>query len=416
MIHKVTNMFVGNGTALETSVSTLTPGKLGLFGNNNTVLAAGETISTVGKDSIFLSETYANGSSKKSMYIRGTNVIGARSERYTPAQRETWAIGYNRKTATGSIEVNPSTDYTFSIVYRNDKTFYSERNEQYRVTFTSSASATQLSIATQIAAAITNGAFKSQTAGIVVGDGTGVMGLTGATNYGVEITAKDTRQFTGTTYLENRVYFSVQTDDSTGFGATATAQIIANSRGEGTYNWVSNYEKYLYQYEGLQNLRMWPAQVQSLNSVNTPALTSSITTVTTTAVLGDDRLVVGSTTNLRPGELLSIGGQLLEVKYIIDATNLIVFTPFVAADVAAILTTTVILARYFYDIIVIEFNDTSFTTGADTVSLSRKSVYITTPAINTGQAYTANSTEKAALIASLNPWLASTPLAPTPLT
>ena len=377
MIHKVTNMFVGNGTALETSVSTLTPGKLGLFGNDNTVLAALETISTLGKDSIFFSETYADGSNKKSMHIRGTSVIGAKSEDYAPAAREVWALGYNRKTATGTIEVNPSADYTFSILFKNDKTFYSVRPEAFRQTITSSASATQLTIATQVAAAINNGAFKSQIVAVVVANGTGVYGLTGATNYGVEITAKDINQFTSSTYRENRVYFSVHVDDSTGFGGTTTCtQISANSQGEGTYKWVYNYEKYLYQYEGLQNLRMWPAQTQSLNASSTGALTSSITTVTTTAVLGDDRLVVGSTANLRTGEILSIGGQIVEVKYIIDATNLIVVNLFTAADIAAILSTTAILAKYFYDIITIEFNDTSFTTGPDTVSLARKSVYI----------------------------------------
>lgn len=408
MIHKVTNMFVGNGTALETSVSTLTPGKLGLFGNDNTVLAALETISTLGKDSIFFSETYADGSNKKSMHIRGTSVIGAKSEDYAPAAREVWALGYNRKTATGTIEVNPSADYTFSILFKNDKTFYSVRPEAFRQTITSSASATQLTIATQVAAAINNGAFKSQIVAVVVTNGTG--------DYGVEITAKDINQFTSSTYRENRVYFSVHVDDSTGFGGTTTCtQISANSQGEGTYKWVYNYEKYLYQYEGLQNLRMWPAQTQSLNASSTGALTSSITTVTTTAVLGDDRLVVGSTANLRTGEILSIGGQIVEVKYIIDATNLIVVNLFTAADIAAILSTTAILAKYFYDIITIEFNDTSFTTGPDTVSLARKSVYICTPAINAGQAYTANSAEKAALIASLNPWLASTPAAPAAL-
>lgn len=408
MIHKVTNMFVGNGTALETSVSTLTPGKLGLFGNDNTVLAALETISTLGKDSIFFSETYADGSNKKSMHIRGTSVIGAKSEDYAPAAREVWALGYNRKTATGTIEVNPSADYTFSILFKNDKTFYSVRPEAFRQTITSSASATQLTIATQVAAAINNGAFKSQIVAVVVTNGTG--------DYGVEITAKDINQFTSSTYRENRVYFSVHVDDSTGFGGTTTCtQISANSQGEGTYKWVYNYEKYLYQYEGLQNLRMRPEQTQSLNASSTGALTSSITTVTTTAVLGDDRLVVGSTANLRTGEILSIGGQIVEVKYIIDATNLIVVNLFTAADIAAILSTTAILAKYFYDIITIEFNDTSFTTGPDTVSLARKSVYICTPAINAGQAYTANSAEKAALIASLNPWLASTPAAPAAL-
>lgn len=412
MIHKVTNMFVGNGTALETSVSTLTPGKLGLFGNDNTVLAAAETISTVGKDSIFFSETYADGSNKKSMRIRGASVIGAKSEDYAPAAREVWALGYNRKTATGTIEVNPSADYTFSILFKNDKTFYSVRPEAFRQTITSSASATQLTIATQVAAAINNGAFKSQIVAVVVANGTGVYGLTGATNYGVEITAKDINQFTSSTYRENRVYFSVHVDDSTGFGGTTTCtQISANSQGEGTYKWVYNYEKYLYQYEGLQNLRMWPAQTQSLNASSTGALSAAIVP-TVSGTISEDVVTFSASVAaiLRVGELVELGGVMYEIKYFVSSTVAVLTTVLSAGLVAA-----AAKLKMFYDIITIEFNDTSFTTGPDTVSLARKAIYICTPAINATQAYTADSTEKAALIASLNPWLASTPVAPAAL-
>lgn len=412
MIHKVTNMFVGNGTALETSVSTLTPGKLGLFGNDNTVLAALETISTLGKDSIFFSETYADGSNKKSMRIRGTSVIGAKSEDYAPAAREVWALGYNRKTATGAIEVNPSADYTFSILFKNDKTFYSVRPEAFRQTITSSASATQLTIATQVAAAINNGAFKSQIVAVVVANGTGVYGLTGATNYGVEITAKDINQFTSSTYRENRVYFSVHVDDSTGFGGTTTCtQISANSQGEGTYKWVYNYEKYLYQYEGLQNLRMWPAQTQSLNASSTGALSAAIVP-TVSGTISEDVVTFSASVAaiLRVGELVELGGVMYEIKYFVSSTVAVLTTVLSAGLVAA-----AAKLKMFYDIITIEFNDTSFTTGPDTVSLARKAIYICTPAINATQAYTADSTEKAALIASLNPWLASTPVAPAAL-
>jgi len=413
MIHKVTNIFVGNGSALETSVSTSTPGKLGVFGNDNTVLAAAETISTPGKESIFISETYADGSSKKSMYIKGTNLINAKSEDYAPAAREVWAIGYNRKTATGLIEVNASSDYTFSILFKNDKTFYSVRPETFRSTFTSSASATQLTIATQIAGSINTSAFKIQVSAVVVGNGTGIYGLTGATNYGVEITAKDINQFTSSTYRENRVYFSVYVDDSTGFGSPTTCtQIQGNSQGEGTYNWVYNYEKYLYQYEGLQNLRMWPTQTQSLNAVLTGQLSAAIVP-TVTGVINQDTVTFSASVAaiLRVGELVELDGTMYEIKYFISTTVAVLTTPLTAAIAGG----SAAKVKYFYDLIVLEFNDTSFTTGPDTVNRAQKAVYIATPAINAGGAYTSNSTEKAALIAALNPWLASTPLAPAPL-
>ena len=205
-IHKVTNIFVGNGSALEANVNTLTAGKLGLFNSNQAILASAYSAGGAA-DSIQFSETYSDGTFKKSMWINGRSVVSARAEAYAPAQREVWAIGHNRKTAAGTIEVNNSTVYTAAIRFKNDKSLYSERPEVLRVEFTSSATATQLSIATQAAAAINNSGFKTLVSAIVVGDGTGVYGLTGATDYGVEITAKDIEQFQTRNKKDKRVYF-----------------------------------------------------------------------------------------------------------------------------------------------------------------------------------------------------------------
>lgn len=413
-IHKVTNTFVGNGSALETTVSTLTPGKLGLFTTANTVLAAAYAASSA-TQKIQVSETFADGSFKKSMLIDGASVIGARGKRYTPATRDVWAIGYDRKLATGTIEVNPSSDYTFSIRFKNDKVLYSERPETLRGNFTSSASATQLTIATQIAGVVNTSGFKTQIAAVVVGDGTGVYGLTGATNYGVEISALNINQFQSSTFKENRVYFSVHVDDATGFGSTTTCtQISSNDPGDGTYNYLYNKENFDYQYEGLSNRRLWPAQTVSFNVANTGYLTSTV--VATTGNVGvtiNSDVVTFATSNaiVRPGELVSLDGTIYEVKYLISTTSAVLTTPFVGSTNA----TAVLLFKYFYNVIVLEFNDNSFTSGADLISVARKSVYIATPAINAGDAYTAianGSTEGISLLSKLNTWLATTPAAP----
>jgi hypothetical protein len=410
-IHKVTNTFVGNGTALETTVNTLTPGKLGLFGQDQTILASAYAAGAAG-ESITVSETYADGSFKKSMSINGRNVTSARGKRYSPATREVWAIGYNRKTAAGLIGVVNSTDYTFNIRFKNDKSLYSERPEVLRGSFLSSAAATQLTIATQIAAVVNNGGFKTLVKAIIVGNGTGIQGLTGATAYGVEITALDINQFRSSTYKENRVYFSVSVEDATGFGATTTCdQIQANSYGEGTYNYIYNKENFDYQYEGLSNRRLWPAQSVSFNVSPTGYLTAAIVP-TVTGVVGEDTVTFSANVSaiIRVGELVELNGNMYEVKYFISTTVAVL-----TVSVPAIPALSAAKVKYFYSILILEFTDNSFTSGADLISVARKSVYIATPAIDAGAAYTAiatGSTEGASLLSKLNTWLATTPAAP----
>lgn len=413
-IHKVTNIFVGNGTALETTVNTLTPGKLGVFGQDQTILASAYSAGGP-SESIQVSKTFADGSFKKSMVINGKSVITARAESYAPATREVWAIGFNRKTATGTIEVNPSSDYTFNVRFKNDKALYSERPEVLRGNFISSATATQLSIATQIASIVNNGPQKTQIEAIVVGDGTGAYGLTGASNYGVEIMAKDIKQFQSSTFKENRVYFSVHVDDASGFGTTTTCtQLVANSFGTGTYYSIYNKENFEYQYEGLSNRRLCPSQEVKFGVNITPVL-SAATGVNVAGTIGEDKVTFASSIAaiLREGELVELDGVNYEIKFINTAgTGVWLTTPLTATIISG----DKAKARLFYDIIVIDFTNTHFTTGADVVSNARKSVYIATPAINTnGNPVSGTSVEGAALISVLNTWLATTPAKPATL-
>lgn len=431
-IHKVTNTFVGNGSALEANVTTLTPGKLGVFKMDQTALGAGSPyVAGTATQKIQLSETFADGSFKKSMWIDGASLVNIRTEAYTPATREVWSVGYDRKAAAGTIEVNNSSDYTLNIRFKNDKSLYSERPEVLRVNFTSSASASQLSVATQIANAINNSGFKTlveakvvsngpfvaatSTTLAVFGDGT----LGAATNYGVEISALDINQFQSSTYKENRVYFSCHVDDSTGFGATTTCtQISANSYGEGTYNYVYNKENFDYQYEGLLNRRLWPAQTPKFN-VNSTSVNTGALTVTGSLAAGNDMLTLsaGSTGQLRTGELITVGGVNYEVKYIIGsgAITKVILTTAAPSTLAG----QAITIRCFYSLMVIEFNDNSFTSGADLISVSRKSIYIATPAINTSAPIAGNtiasvlttaSTEAQNLRDNIGAWAATTPV------
>lgn len=454
-LHRVTNIVVGDGSALPANNAQVSPAaiaRLGIYGSDMLALnpAGGDTISTAGGDAITFFQELADGTLKKTMKIGGQNVVSAKAIHYRPARRNVWSIGYHRgfrtaatidgprasfayTTATGDITVANSTEYKFTIRFKNDKTFYSERPEVLSVSFTSAASATQLSIATQIAGAINNSAFGNQVSGIetiqavVVGNGTGVYGLTAATDYGVEIWALTINQFTNSTYKENRVYFSVHLDDNSGFSSTTECvELQSNSYGEGTYNFVSNTENFLAQYEGISNRRLWPAQSVTLTSSATPVTSGNVAAAATnptgnvTTVINEDIVTVAtSTAGLNGGDLINIDGALYEIKYINSATTFTLTTPATASYGAA----ANIKVRYFYNLIVLEFNDSSFTTGADVKSEARKSIIIATPAIDAAAAdpfddagdSADTSAEGIDLLDVLNAWLASTPLAPLPL-
>jgi len=411
-IHKVTNVFVSNLPALEADVNTLTPGKLGLFNYEQQELndQYSESAGVETTPAFQASLTYADGSFKKSMWVNGRSVISATAEKYAPAQREVWSIGYNRATGAGSIAVNPASLYSFYIKFKNDKSFYSERPERFTANFTSSSNATQLSIATQAANLINNGAYKTQIKAVVVGDGTGVYGLTGATNYGVEITALDINQFQSSTYKENRVYFDVFVDDSSAFeDTTACSQILANSFGTGTYNSIYNKENFEYQYEGLSNRRLWPAQQVKFGVSATPTLSAALA-VTSGATLGSD--VIGFSGSIvgiiRPGELITVSGYNYEIKYVIDATTAVLTTPFAQATGGGF----EVKVRYFYNVVNVLFDDTTFTTGADVVAKSRKAILFAVPAINEGGTYDSVSDLYNEVASRLNNFLATTPAKP----
>jgi hypothetical protein len=145
-----------------------------------------------------------------------------------------------------------------------------------------------------------------------------VYGVTGATDYGVEITALDVAQFVNTTYTQNKVYFSVHVDDSTGFGTTTTCtEIQTISYGVGTYAEVYNLENKDFGYEGVLNRRQWPIPALDYSSSSTLINSAAITPVAT-GTAGEDEVTVDLTiaSIIRPGEKVEIDGVNYEVKYI----------------------------------------------------------------------------------------------------
>lgn len=420
-IHKVTEVFIGDGASLTaggTSISALTT-QINLVGNNMTTVTAAETISTAGRDSIYAVNKNADGTLKRSFEVKGTNVTVYKGESYAPAQREVWAIGYNRKTAAGSIAVNNDTLYKASIRFKNDKTFYSVRPEYFSISFQSSATATQSNIADQIVSIINNSAYgtgvNKQIKAVKVGNGTGVYGLTGATNFGVEIWGLDiANQFLNTTYKENYVYFSVQVDDTTGFAAgTTCTQINAVSYGTGTYYQAYNMENFAYGYEGVRNRRMWPIPTLAYLASSAGITSGTIAAFTATGTATQDVVTfsAAAATQLPAGSIIIISGNTYEIKYYLNSgggnTIAVLTTPLLTSPAG-----TAVSAKAFYDVINIKVRDKVVSDGAVVTNEAEKDIFIFTPAINAGAtAMTAQSTESAAIAAILNPWMASTPAA-----
>ena len=409
-LHRVQNIFIADGTALpvnDAATTAVTVGKIGIYGGDMKALnpSGADTITT--QPYIYIVEGKADGTLKRSMKIDGANVINYTAKKYEPAKRKVSYIGYSRLAATGLIEVNPLTEYQFSIVFKNDKWLYSERPEVLRVSFVTSATPSQLTIANQITAAINNSAYKSQITAVTVGDGTGAYGLTGATNYGVEIWALDVNQNASTTYTPNQVYFTVHVNDNIGFGTTTTTGNVQQfTYGSGTYNEVFTIENYDYQYEGVLNKRLWPIPVLDYSS-NAALITSSSVGVTSNGTTGQDTVTFsGSVAGiLTGGDKVSIDGILYEIKYMISNTVAVLTTPLLTTNA-----TGVVLVRVKYDMINIEFND-AINTPTGVVAVANKSIVIAVPAIAAGGAYTSNSQSGVDVKAILDAWMLSTPRA-----
>ena len=436
----VNEIFIGNGAALDannTNIAALTK-QTAIVGADMTALnpAGGDTITT--QPVIYLVNKLADSTLKRSFPLKGTSVTSYKAEHYAPARRCVATVGYQRGSvvdgvttaASGSIEVNNDTLYNLSIRFKWDKQFFSERPEMLRISFTSAAAATQLSIANQITSLINNSPYGSQPTGIkvikavTIGNGTGIYGLTGASAYGVEMWGLDVNQFQNTTYAPLYVYFSAQVDDASGFGTTTTSSLVQTmDPGIGTYNQIYTRENYNYQFEGVLNRTKWPiptlaylSSATFVTSGNVAAAATSPTGNVTTVINEDVVTVVTSTAGLRPGEIIDIDGVQYEIKYILSATKFVITTPATASYGAA----ANIKVKYLYNVFTITTSDVTTGAGANMGMFANKGIMIATPSIDAAAAdpfdRTLDSADTSAecldLLDILNAWMATTPLAP----
>jgi hypothetical protein len=415
----VNEIFIGDGAALTAgavNIGALT-GQLSFV--NQTMITPHATSTTISiSPDLFVVNKLADGTLKRSFPLKGTSISSYQGESYTPATREVWSVGYSRLGLAGSIEVNNDTLYNLSVRFKWDKQFFSERPELLRISFTSAAAATQLSIANQITNLINNSAYGSQPTGIkvikavTVGNGSGVYGLTSASAYGVEMWALDVNQFANTTYKPLRVYFSAQVEDASGFGTTTTCtQIQANSYGTGTLEQVYGIENYNYQFEGVLNRTKWP--IPTLAYLTATSLTNSgtLAAFTASATISEDKVTfsAAASTELPAGSFITLNGVAYEIKYYIS-TTVAILTTVMAATIAGVAVT----GKAGYDMINISVNDVTTGAGANMGMFANKAIVIASPAINTSAtSMQTASTGTAAILAFFGTnYMASTPLAP----
>lgn len=408
--NRLQNVFIGDGSAMAAAGSVITStnvatGDLAVANMKNEIMSPGDTIAD--SEGIYVAEGRNSTTMpvKRSMKIPGRKVTSYLGKSYKPASRDVWAIGYNRQSTTGSIDVTNDADYQFYITFKNPKNLYSERLQRRSFIVRSAASATQLSIATQIANAINlDGVCADFVTAVVVGNGTGAYGLTGASAWGVEITA-DLLSLPVGAYNEERVYFEVYLEDfTTAFGTTTATQIETMTYGSGTYNQVSLLEKMCLANEGVLNFKMWPIPTQVLSASSTLVTSSNVSGVTGNVSItsGEDVATVTSNTIIRPGEIIDINGTQYEVKYLIGATKFVITSLATATYSGANLK-----VKYGYDVIAIEFSNPNLLQAAGVTQDNLQSVVIAIPAINSGSAYNSQSTQLGDLLGVLNPYMQS---------
>lgn len=403
-MHQVQNIFVSNGTAFpanDSQISALTVGKVGIYGIDATALnpAGTDTVATQPEITVF----QANGDStfKKSMVVKGKTITKIKGASYKAATRNVWSIGYNRKTAAGSISVTANDTYRFSILVKSEKTNFSQKNLKRSYEILSAPLATQLTIANQIVSAVNNDTVAGVSA-FVVGDGTGPYGLTGAVNYGVEITGKVLIQY-ATDYIQHRVYVSVNIDSDSSFSTTEVKEIVKVSYGEGTYAFVYNTENFDYGYEGVANRISFPLPKLTF-AANANGFTSSAITPTANIVTGSDKVVFSATiaSILNEGDFVTIDGNAYEIKYKINTTDVILTAPALTTNATA---TT--LVKLFYDVTNIEFSNPHSLEGVGTIVDTPRNIIIATPAIDAGAAYNSTGAASQDVMDILNAYAAS---------
>lgn len=408
-------IMIGDGTAMPSTVAGITTGKLTVLKKDMTLLVAGQTVSD--SDVIYIAQGTAT-APLLSAPIRGSQVKRWSGEAFLPGVKQTTHIGYDRVTAQ-TINVLNSTDYSLDIVLKDDKDLFSQRQLRKVYFVTSGAAATALAIlesfAQQIQTDINNSGELLPLQVIVVGDGSGgtttkVVNATTITEHNVTAPTNLGLEISGTEYSFSqlkgytKVYFEVGLNS--GFDSTV---VVTNNQamnlGSGVYAQVYMKEDFGLQYSGFNNRRLAFFPQPTRYAANVGVANAIVPTVTTT--LNDDEITFSANPQsvLPAGSIINIATYTgtLEIKYYKSAT-VAVCSAAANASVAG----QAVTKQEFYSILAITHNDDSVSGSINGMSVN--------PPLVTLIASTAASAQLSGMEALLNPWMASTALAPANVT
>jgi hypothetical protein len=254
-------ILVSKDTAIDaTTLAGLTEGELGVLKPDGTLLTAGETISDA--PYIYIVQGLASGA-KFSQKIVGANVVNWTGKSYAVAAQQVSYIGSNG--TNGAISpVSNSTEYTLYVIFKQDKEAFSERQLRRSFSYTSDASATQAEIVAAFVALINADSICKNyvTAASVNNGGDYGIRLTGkAQTYnpynGYEIVSFEVALgdgFTNATRIDENGYVLLNGATPT----TSTATSKSPYQGVGTYELLSDLERFALGNSGITNRTKFP--------------------------------------------------------------------------------------------------------------------------------------------------------------
>jgi hypothetical protein len=257
------NVMIGkNVTADATTIlsgSDIDDGEIVVIKPDMTLMTAGETISDA--EYFYVVQGLASNEVKISNKVQGRNVTKWEGSAYTAAVEQVSYIGNNGTDATTDITASNETEYTAHVIFKWNKDLWSERRDKRTYHYTSDASATNLEIATELAALMNaDDQFSSQAIAAVVD--------TAATQYGIRITGLAQTYSKYDTYQQVNFELALEGGFSTtttideygaiAYGTGTTATSVAPSQGVGTYAKVSELEYMAQGYEGITNRTQFP--------------------------------------------------------------------------------------------------------------------------------------------------------------
>lgn len=406
----VTKIFVGDGANTGTSIATMVAGDILIAKRDMSLLSAGDTISD--SDVIYIVQGDVNNHPVFSDPISGSTVSKFEGEAYRTKSKQTTHVGYNRGSVAG-INVANNTEYGLSIIFKFDKQLWSKRQLRRVFNYTSDTNATGKEICENLAALIIKesrlgrGGDFSVLDVVVVGDGTGVLttatingetvsyhGITGATNYGLEITSKELTVNAFDKY--ERIYFSVKL--SSGFDSTTiVTETQAAKYGSGEYGQIHDIEKFAQGNKGITNFRGFPIPTPDYYATNTGNFVAIPQTAAATTA--DDEITFSAApVGVSAGSLITAAGVTgtLEVKYMKTSTIAVL-----TSAVDATITVGAVTNKQLYDMYIIRSFDTNSSgeINGRTISSPKQTIV----------AIPANQAQGIAFEALINPWMASTP-------